>query len=197
MEDKLDIYSIEDEIAHLQSLGTFKKPKLLMHACCAPCSTYCVDYLYPYFDITLYYYNPNIMPDEEWQKRAAEFDKLIAKYPEVKLIIPDQSTNEFLDLVKGYEKCPEGGDRCAVCFNHRLNKTAHEATNGFDFFTTTLTVSPHKNAELINSIGRQAGMLTGTKYLDSNFKKKNGYLKSIQLCAELGIYRQSYCGCRL
>ena len=136
MEDKLDIYTIEDEIAHLQSLGTFKKPKLLMHACCAPCSTYCVDYLYPYFDITLYYYNPNIMPDEEWQKRAAEFDKLIAKYPEVKLIIPDQSTNEFLDLVKGYEKCPEGGDRCAICFNHRLNKTAHEATNGFDYFTT-------------------------------------------------------------
>ncbi len=192
-----EIKTVEDEIEYLKEFGTFVKPKLLLHACCAPCSTYCVDYLYPYFDITIFYYNPNIMPYEEWAKRGKEFEKLLAKYPEVKIVIPDQSNTDFLERVKGYEKCPEGGDRCSICFNMRLSESAKYAKNGFDFFTTTLTVSPHKNAALINEIGQQVALLNGVHYLDSNFKKKNGYLRSIQLCAELGIYRQNYCGCRL
>ena len=190
------IISVEDEIEYLTSLGSFTKPKLLMHACCAPCSTHCVDYLYPYFDITLFYYNPNIMPYEEWVKRGQEFEKLLARYPEVKLVVPEQSNTTFLEKVQGFEKCPEGGDRCALCFNLRLNETAKYAKNGFDFFTTTLTVSPHKNASLINDIGNTVALLNGANYLESNFKKKNGYLRSIQLCAELGIYRQNYCGCK-
>ena len=192
-----EIKTVEDEIEYLKGLGSFVKPKLLLHACCAPCSTYCVDYLYPYFDITIFYYNPNIMPYEEWAKRGKEFEKLLVKYPEIKIVIPDQSNSDFLERVKGYEKCPEGGDRCSICFNMRLSESAKYAKNGFDFFTTTLTVSPHKNAPLINEIGQQVALLNGVHYLDSNFKKKNGYLRSIQLCAELGIYRQNYCGCRL
>ena len=191
------IQTVEQKIEELSLLGEIQKPKLLLHACCAPCSTHCVDSLYPYFDITIYYYNPNIMPIEEWEKRKNEFQKILDAYPGVKLIVPNQDTTDFLNVIKGYEKCPEGGDRCALCFDLRLSKSAQEAKKGYDFFTTTLTVSPHKNAELINEIGRKVATFTNTKYLDSNFKKKNGYLKSIQLCAKLGIYRQNYCGCKL
>ncbi len=179
----------------LASLGE-EKPRLLLHACCAPCASWPLEALSDRLDITVYYYNPNIMPQEEYEKRLGEFDKL-RRYP-FRLIAPAWDNEAYLTAVRGREEDPEGGARCSLCFRLRLESAAREAKEGgYDLFTTTLTVSPHKNAAVINAIGAELGEAWGVPWLYSDFKKKEGYKRSIEICRELGIYRQNYCGCRL
>lgn len=178
-----------------------RKPSLLIHSCCAPCSSYCLEYLCKYFDITVLYYNPNITDENEYKHRVAEQERLInclnEKYSvEIKFISGLYNPERFLNAVKGYENCKEGGDRCRICFSIRLSETARFAKgNGFDFFTTTLTISPLKNADLLNEIGESLAEKNGIKFLPSDFKKKNGYKRSIELSREYDLYRQNYCGC--
>ena len=174
-------------------------PRLLLHVCCAPCSSYCLEYLSEYFDITVYYYNPNISKKEEYSKRLAEEERYISvkefKYP-VKLTESKYDPQEFFDAVRGLEKEPEGGLRCRECFKLRLEASAKKARElGFEWFTTTLTISPLKNAALLNEIGYEMGEKYGVKWLPSDFKKKEGYKRSIELSREYGLYRQDYCGC--
>ena len=174
-------------------------PRLLLHVCCAPCSSYCLEYLSEYFDITVYYYNPNISKNEEYLKRLAEEERYISvkefKYP-VKLTESNYDPQEFFDAVRGLEKEPEGGLRCRECFKLRLEASAKKARElGFEWFTTTLTISPLKNAALLNEIGAEMGEKYGVKWLPSDFKKKEGYKRSIELSREYGLYRQDYCGC--
>ncbi len=175
------------------------KPTLLLHSCCAPCSSYVLEYLSSIFDITVLYYNPNIYPESEFYFRCEEQQKLIKKMGlenVVKVVSCDYDSDEFYNAVKGLENCPEGKERCAKCFELRLKKSAlYAKNNGFDYFTTTLTISPHKNAQLLNSIGGSIAQQAGVKYLFSDFKKKNGYKRSCELSAEYGLYRQDYCGC--
>ena len=173
-----------------------RKARLLLHACCAPCASWPLEALSDRLEITVFYYNPNIMPREEYEKLLGEFDKL-RRYP-FHLIAEPWDNEAYLAAVRGREGDPEGGARCSLCFRLRLGRTAALAkAEGFDFFTTTLTVSPHKNAELINAIGVELGESCGAAWLPSDFKKREGYKRSIELCRELGIYRQNYCGCRL
>lgn len=174
-------------------------PSLLLHSCCAPCSSYCLEYLSQYFKITVLYYNPNLYPAEEYDRRVFEQRKLVAslpvKYP-VSLAEIKGEPKEFYSAVKGLESIKEGGERCFACFRLRLEKTAEYAKkNGFDFFTTTLTISPLKNAQKLNEIGEKAGEKFGVRHLPSDFKKKNGYLRSVELSKVYGLYRQDYCGC--
>ena len=174
-------------------------PRLLLHVCCAPCSSYCLEYLSEYFDITVYYYNPNISKKEEYLKRLAEEERYISvkefKRP-VKLTESTYDPQEFFDAVRGLEKEPEGGLRCRECFKLRLEASAKKAKElGFEWFTTTLTISPLKNAALLNEIGAEMGEKYGVKWLPSDFKKKEGYKRSIELSREYGLYRQDYCGC--
>ena len=174
-------------------------PKLLLHACCAPCSSYCLEYLSEYFDITVFCYNPNIYPAEEYGYRVSEIKRLISeseyKHP-VKVIEADSEPSQFYQAVKGYEKEREGAERCFICYGLRLEETAKRAKElGFDYFTTTLTISPLKNAEKINEIGEGLAEKYGVKHLPSDFKKKNGYKRSIELSKEHNLYRQNYCGC--
>ncbi len=176
-----------------------KVPTLLLHACCAPCSSYCLEYLAEYFSITVFFYNPNLYPADEYDKRADEVRRLISllqvKNP-VKLIVADFDDKEFYTRVRGMEKLPEGGERCRKCFELRLEKTAQIAKeNSFDFFTTTLTISPLKNAQVINEVGEEMAEKYGVAHLPSDFKKKGGYKRSVELSAEFGLYRQNYCGC--
>lgn len=174
------------------------RKSLLLHACCGPCASSVLEYLSAYFDITVFFYNPNIMPNEEFILREKALKDVISHFDNVKLVVPTQSADEYLSLVDGYENCPEGGDRCSICFDFRLEKCAdfmQKNAQKFDFFATTLTVSPHKNAQLINEIGEKIAQKYGVNYLSSNFKKRDGYLRSIQLCMEWNIYRQAYCGC--
>ena len=179
--------------------GLDKRPSLLLHSCCGPCSSYCLEYLKKYFDITVLYYNPNIFPEEEFDRRAAEQRRLIEECMDgVKLIISSYDHSEFTEYVKGYEAEPEGGARCGKCFELRLEKTARTAKEGgFDFFGTTLTVSPHKNAQIINSVGERIAQefTIAPAWLYSDFKKKNGYRISIELSQKYGLYRQNFCGC--
>ncbi len=171
------------------------RPKLLLHACCAPCASSVIERLKEFFDITLFFYNPNMDSKQEYFLRAEELKRL-AEYFGIKYYIADYVSGEFLDAVKGLEREIEGGARCVRCFELRLNKTAeHTKNNGFDFFATTLTVSPLKNADNLNKIGQFVGEKAGVKYLPSDFKKKNGYIRSIELSKELNLYRQNYCGC--
>ncbi|MCX7658288.1 MAG: epoxyqueuosine reductase QueH [Oscillospiraceae bacterium] len=174
-------------------------PSLLLHSCCAPCSSYVLLYLSDYFKITVFYFNPNIAPQEEYQKRLLEqkkFIKKIATKNPVDFIEGDYDHSGFLEIAKGLESEPECGKRCHVCYGLRLNETARLAKKrGFDFFTTTLSVSPHKNAAKINEIGLNAAKLFGAKFLCADFKKKNGYKRSIELSKEYNLYRQDYCGC--
>ncbi len=175
-----------------------KKPRLLLHACCGPCASSVLEYLTPLFDVTVYFYNPNILPKEEFIKRENALKDVIAHFDGVKLIIPEQDETEYISYVKGHKNDREGGARCSLCFTLRLEKTAEflkSHSDEFDFFATTLTVSPHKNAPLINRIGNDAANKIGVKYLSSDFKKRDGYLRSTVLCREWGIYRQVYCGC--
>ena len=176
----------------INSLET--KPKLLLHSCCAPCSTACIDRLKDVFDLTVFYYNPNIDTDEEYTKRAEEQQKYCAELG-VKIIACDHDSQDFYDTVKGFESEKEGGKRCEKCFALRLKKTVERAEKeGFNYFATTLTVSPLKNAELINTIGYS--LQTGkVKYLPSDFKKQGGYQKSVKISKEKNMYRQNYCGC--
>lgn len=174
-------------------------PTLILHSCCAPCSSYVIEYLSKFFKITVFYYNPNISPDEEYQYRANEQKRLIESMTfenPVDFLEGDYNPDDFFNLCKGLENEPEGGARCAKCFNLRLNKTAEVAKqNGFDYFTTTLTISPLKNAQLINNIGQEIAKKHSLQYLVSDFKKKNGYKRSIVLSKEYNLYRQNYCGC--
>ena len=177
-----------------------KRPSLLMHICCAPCGSYVLEYLSQYFDITLFYYNPNIYPEEEYNKRLEEIEKLLRLAPfakDVKLIVGEYDAEEWTAHIKGTEQEREGGGRCTLCFDYRLDKTAALAKElEFDWFCTTLTISPHKNAPLINGIGEQLGGKYGVPFLPSDFKKREGYKRSTVLCEEYGIYRQNYCGCK-
>lgn len=176
-----------------------ERRSLLLHACCAPCSSYVLEYLTSFFDITVFFYNPNIMPEEEYCRRLDAMKKLLSVMPcasGVKLIENGRGEEAFTEAVRGNEREPEGGARCPVCFDLRLGKTAELCREGgYDFFTTTLTISPHKNAELINSVGQSAAERFSVNWLPCDFKKRGGYLRSIELCREYGIYRQNYCGC--
>lgn len=175
------------------------KPKLLLHACCAPCSSYCLEYLSKYFEITVFYYNPNIFPESEYEKRANEVERLVEalnKEGKIKTAVCEFVPEEYYEAVSGYEDCREGGKRCEKCFNLRLSKTAAYAKeHGFDFFTTTLSISPLKDAQLLCDIGERNGEKAGVRYLPADFKKRGGYLRSIELSREYGLYRQNYCGC--
>lgn len=176
-----------------------KKPTLLLQSCCGPCSSYVLSYLAPHFKVFLYYYNPNIYPMQEYEKRLETQKRLLALAPfaaDVTLVEGEYDHDRFLEAVKGKECLPEGGDRCADCFSLRLEETAAAAARmGADYFGTTLTVSPHKNAEVINKLGESLQNKYGVKFLFSDFKKKEGYKHSIELSAEYGLYRQHYCGC--
>ncbi len=172
-----------------------KKPKLLLHSCCAPCSSACLERIKDFFDVTIYYYNPNMDTEEEFLLRAEEQKKL-CKILEVDCIIRDYEKDKFLFCAKGYENFPEGGARCEKCFHLRLESTAQFAKeNGYEYFATTLTVSPLKNAEKINVVGKEIENKIGVKYLPTDFKKRGGYLRSIELSKEYNLYRQNYCGC--
>ena len=174
-------------------------PRLLLHSCCAPCSSYVLEYLSDYFEITVFYYNPNIYPESEYTKRLLEQQQLISdmrfRHP-VSFLAGHYDKDKFYDTVRGLEHVKEGGERCFKCYELRLREAAKIALQGgFDYFTTTLTISPMKNAEKLNSIGRMVSEEYGVKYLESDFKKKNGYKRSIELSKEYGLYRQDYCGC--
>ncbi len=174
-------------------------PSLLLHSCCAPCSSYCLEYLSQYFRITVLYYNPNLYPAEEYERRVFEQRKLIAALPaknKISLVEMKGEPGEFYSAVRGLEQIKEGGERCFACFRLRLERAAKYAKeNDFDFFTTTLTISPLKNAAKLNEIGEAAGKKFGVRHLPSDFKKKNGYKRSVELSKIYGLYRQDYCGC--
>ena len=174
-------------------------PSLLLHSCCAPCSSYVLEYLSQFFHITIYFYNPNISYEEEYQRRIEEQIRLIGSLPVKNPIQFRQGIYEperFYELSKGLEACPEGGERCFLCYELRLEETAKLAkAEGFDYFTTTLSISPHKNAARLNEIGERLSGKYDTPYLGADFKKKNGYKRSIELSREYQLYRQDYCGC--
>lgn len=174
-------------------------PKLLLHSCCAPCSSYVLEYLSNYFEITVLYYNPNIFPESEYTKRIWEQQKLIddlnVKHP-ISFMAGPYDKEKFYEMAKGLEGVKEGGVRCFGCYELRLRETARIAAQaGFDYFTTTLSISPLKNAEKLNEIGVKLAEEYGVSYLLSDFKKKNGYKRSIELSKQYGLYRQDYCGC--
>lgn len=177
--------------------GLDRKPTLFLHSCCAPCSSYCIEELVKFFRLTVFYYNPNIDTDEEYEKRKNEQKRFIAEFaPEVEFIGEEHESEEFYKAVKGLENEPEGGKRCRVCFALRLSKTVEKAKeNGYEFFATTLTISPLKNAKVINEVGFELERTYGVKYLPTDFKKRGGYLRSTVLSERYGIYRQNYCGC--
>lgn len=188
---------LDKELEKIQSSNT--TPTLLLHSCCAPCSSYVIEYLSKYFKITVFYYNPNISPDNEYRYRADEQKRLIESMSlenPVEFLEGEYNPADFFEVSKGLEDAPEGGARCAKCFNLRLSKTAETAQQGnYDYFTTTLTISPLKNAQLINNIGKELSNKYKVPYLLSDFKKKNGYKRSIVLSKEYNLYRQNYCGC--
>lgn len=173
--------------------------KILLHSCCAPCSSHVITYLAPYFDITVLYYNPNIYPKEEYEKRKQEQIKLINELNtpnKLDYLDCDYDNDVYEELIKGYENCPERGARCPICFKLRLEKTAKLAKeHNYDYFCTTLTVSPYKNATQINEIGASISDKYQIKWLYSDFKKEDGYKKSIELSKKYNLYRQNYCGC--
>lgn len=175
------------------------KPKLLLHACCAPCSSYVLEYLHGIFDITLYFYNPNIYPESEYLFRSDELKRLVFElgYSDIKTVIENYDNSEFESAICGFEYEPEGGGRCKKCFYLRLGKAfSYALHNNFDYVTTTLSISPHKNAQLLNEIGKEISEKSGIKYLYSDFKKKNGYKRSLELSKIYNLYRQNYCGCK-
>lgn len=174
-------------------------PTLLLHSCCAPCSSYVLEYLSDYFKITVFYYNPNIYPEEEFTKRVKEQERLIMNLPvknKVDFLKAEYFSDEFYNAVKGLENIREGGERCFKCYRLRLEKTAELAKKmGFDYFTTTLSISPYKNAAKLNEISAELSEKYGVKNLPADFKKREGYKRSIYLSEQYGLYRQNYCGC--
>ncbi len=179
--------------------GRGEVPTLLLHSCCAPCSSYVLEYLSAHFRITVFYYNPNIYPEDEYRKRVEEQRRFIAAIPAVHPISFIEGAFEpqrFYAVAKGMEHLPEGGERCFACYELRLREAAELARRlGFDFFTTTLTISPLKDAQKLNEIGLRLEQEFGVRYLVSDFKKRDGYRRSIALSREYGLYRQDYCGC--
>lgn len=188
---------MERELKRIEAQGV--RPRLLLHSCCAPCSSYVLELLNRHFDITVFYYNPNIAPEEEFRYRAEEQRRLIEQLPhegEMTLKVGDYDADIFEALAKGMENEPEGGERCTRCFRLRLGKTAQMARDGgYDYFTTTLSISPLKDAQRLNTIGGELAQQYGVPYLFSDFKKKNGYRRSCELSQIYGLYRQDYCGC--
>ena len=176
-----------------------EKPSLLLHSCCAPCSSYVLEYLAPYFQICDFYYNPNISPKREYEDRKEELVRLIAEMglsTEVTFLEGTYQPEDFFAMAKGLEDLPEGGERCFKCYEMRLRESAKIAKEqGADYFATTLTISPLKNAQKLNEIGEKLAAEYGVKYLPSDFKKKNGYKRSVELSAQHELYRQNYCGC--
>ena len=174
-------------------------PTLLLHSCCAPCSSYVLEYLSQYFQITLYYYNPNIAPESEYRTRVLEQKRLIEEMPVVhpiRFLEGQYDSEKFYEIARGLEEVPEGGERCFRCYELRLREAARMAyEQGSDYFTTTLSISPLKNAVKLNEIGERLGEEFKVAYLPSDFKKKEGYKRSIELSREYGLYRQDYCGC--
>lgn len=188
---------LDKTLSDIERAGT--TPSLLLHSCCAPCSSYVLEYLSRYFKITVFYYNPNIYPEEEFYKRRSEQERFISQLPTknpISFIGTDHMSEEFYKAVKGLEHIREGGERCFACYRLRLEESAMAARDmGADYFTTTLSISPMKNARKLNEIGGELGEKYGVKYLFSDFKKRNGYKRSTELSREYGIYRQNYCGC--
>ena len=187
---------LEDVINNIKDRGF---PRLLLHSCCAPCSSYCMEYLSEFFDITVFYFNPNIYPEEEYLNRVSEQKRLIEemsfKRP-VSFLAGEYEPGRFYEAAKGLENEPEGGARCEKCFILRLEETVALAKKEkFDYFTTTLSISPLKSAEKLNNIGEKLAEKYGVKFLNSDFKKRGGYQRSIELSKEYGLYRQDYCGC--
>jgi epoxyqueuosine reductase len=176
-----------------------RRPTLLLHSCCAPCSSYVLEYLSQYFQITLFYYNPNISPESEYRYRVSELRRLVDEMlpdSDVRIVEGSYDPQVFLNAVKGLEQEPEGGARCMVCYRLRLEEAARAAKElGCEYVTTTLSISPMKNAKALNQIGGEVADAYGVRYLYSDFKKRNGYKRSIQLSAEYQLYRQDYCGC--
>ena len=180
----------------LMTLPKDPKPTLLLHSCCGPCSSYVLEYLTRYFDVTVLFYGPNVQPEAEYDKRL-HYQREVLKHVPAKLMDCEYDGAAFEEIARGLEAEPEGGKRCMACFLLRLEETAKRAAaGGFDFYCTTLTVSPHKDPERINAIGAAMGERYGVRWLPSDFKKRNGYLRSIQLAKEYGLYRQDWCGCR-
>lgn len=179
--------------------GAGEIPRLLLHSCCGPCSSFCIQTLAEYFDVTVFYYNPNIYPPEEYKIRADEQERFIREFPTkypVKFVEGNFNPTEFYETVKGYEDFPEGNERCFLCYELRLRETAKMAKEeNFDFFTTTLSISPLKNADKLNEIGKRLEDEYNIKYLYSDFKKKDGYKKSTEISKQYNMYRQYYCGC--
>lgn len=188
----------------LENLIEYKQvPTLFLHSCCAPCSSYVLEYLSEYFSITVFYYNPNIYPDEEYYKRVEEQKQFIRRFNEnnrnfhkISFVEGNYDKDKFYEMAKGLEQIPEGGERCFGCYELRLREAAEYTKElGMDYFTTTLSISPMKNAEKLNEIGEKLAKEYGIQYLTSDFKKKNGYKRSTELSREYGMYRQDYCGC--
>lgn len=183
-----------------------RRPRLLLHACCAPCSSAVLERLNKYFRITIYYYNPNIMSEKEYSYRASELGRLMDEMglKDIELIVPEYNHGDFLKIARGLELCPERGERCIRCYEQRLRKTAEELRRlnlqlspgeQYDYFCTTLTISPMKDAQILNEIGESIALELGIHFLPSDFKKKGGYLRSTELSKEYELYRQDYCGC--
>lgn len=191
---------LEEVLKRMKEEG--KRKRLLLHACCAPCSSYCLEYLREAFALTVFFYNPNLTEQEEYRRRVEEEKRLIdlmngqGGSSQIEILEGRYEPERFLEAAKGLETCKEGGERCVRCFALRLGETARVAAEGgFDFFTTSLTISPLKNSALLNRIGAQEGERYGVRFLPSDFKKNNGYLRSTQLSRLYDLYRQNYCGC--
>ncbi len=186
----------EKIIADIKNSG--QKPSLLLHVCCAPCSSYVLEYLSAHFEITVYFYNPNIFPEKEYNFRLAELERFLKEFPsgkDIDILPCDYEPEAFEEISRGLEEQDEGMERCKKCYALRLGKTALAAKGRFDYFTTSLSISPYKNARWLNEIGKELAEKYGIGYLFSDFKKKNGYKRSIELSKEYDLYRQDYCGC--
>ena len=190
-------YQIELDKTIKQITDKNIRPRLLLHSCCAPCSSYVLEYLTKYFDITVFFYNPNISPEQEYQHRVNEIKRLIKEMcPYVEFIEGKYEPERFYEMSKGLENEPERGARCLKCYRMRIEESAIAAKNGgFDYFTTTLSISPQKDSAALNAIGKAVSDIYGVDYLYSDFKKKNGYKRSIELSAKYSLYRQNFCGC--
>ncbi|UCZ55584.1 epoxyqueuosine reductase QueH [Desulfurispirillum indicum] len=170
--------------------------RMLLHACCAPCSGPVIEQLVQEYQVTLYFYNPNIHPRDEYIQRRNELVRWAHRNPEVDIVIADDDSRTWFEIIRGYEQEPEKGLRCTICYGMRLEKSArYAAAHGYDIFTTTLSISPHKDAERINALGEDAASRSGVRFLQANFKKKGGFQRSLQISREMGFYRQHYCGC--